>query len=275
MENKKYGLVEEYYNRFGELAFGEIDKEHYYLLKGHEYNRNINEKLLDKLRSDFNSNLTSEEYPFEAPVVIFIEKEGNFKIIQGHHRAIVCKEQGRNIRFTVTKEDDPEKGQDYKDSIWDTDDKVDKRVKQENKYYIEAKEIVGKTNGKYSYQDINIMFTGKEKSIVSEEFEFTEEERKIALQVMEKYEQWDKIMDYTEHQNTKKANGKILKIFRLLLTNNRYKALFDWEEFMICSKLRKRDNFYITYGSKITRDTEVKFMIQDICSYSEKIAFRF
>lgn len=119
------------------------------------------------------------------------------------------------------------------------------------------------------------MFTGKEKSIVSEEFEFTEEERKIALQVMEKYEQWDKIMDYTEHQNTKKANGKILKIFRLLLTNNRYKALFDWEEFMICSKLRKRDNFYITYGSKITRDTEVKFMIQDICSYSEKIAFRF
>ena len=274
MENKRYGLVEEYYNRFGELAFGEIDKEHYYLLKEHEYNRNIEPKLLEKLRSDFNKDLCSEEYPFEAPVVVFVEKDGSLKIVQGHHRAIVCKEQGRNIRFTVTKEDDPEKGQDYKNTLWNTDNKVDKRIKQENKYYIEAREIVEKTNGKYSYQDVNIMYKGIEKSIVSGEFEFTDEEKEIGLQVMKKYEEWDNIMDFTEHQNVKKANGKILKVFRLLLTNNKYRALFDWDEFMTASKISKKYNFYKTW-EKINSEKIAKGMIQDIYANVPTAVFRF
>lgn len=273
MENKKYGLVEEYYNRFGELAFGEIDKEHYYLLKEHEYNRNIEPKLLEKLRSDFNKDLHAEEYPFEAPVVVFVEKDGSLKIVQGHHRATVCKEQGRNIRFTVTKEDDPEKGQDYKNTLWNTEDKVDKRIKQENKYYKEAREIVEKTNGKYSYQDINIMFKGVEKSIVRGEFKFTDEEKEIALQVMRIYEQWDSIMNFTENQNTKKANGKILKVIRLLLTNKRYRALFDWDEFMMASKISLRNNFYKTWEN-INSEKIAKSMIMDIYSYGETV-FRF
>jgi hypothetical protein len=109
-----------------------IETHDYSWFKFDDLNRLLGQEALADLKDDFNEDTKENEYPFQAPIVVYWVRGMTEGVIQqGHHRFTVCKDSNLQIRYTVTDSYRPSsRGQENQHQDWTTDELVQSYAKE-------------------------------------------------------------------------------------------------------------------------------------------------
>lgn len=253
---------------------GSITTDKYEFFEFNKMNRIIDPEIIHDLENDFCENIGDKDYPFEAPVVVYYQKGMKSAIIlQGHHRVMVCMQQGRNINYVIANNlRSPSISQQKRHQDWKTEDLVYSyseelildyqilyRLKQENK--------------KYSLIALTVMLNGKvtnvdnirEKKFKIENSESKEDAYDIATDRIKKYEQFLK---------ASRRNDRSKELIKCIIEAIDNKS-FKWDYFISRCEINSHEiNTNYNFRS-ISTSAKAKALIEKLYNTNSRKHFYF
>lgn len=139
------------------LATGGIVTKDYNWFIPDQYNRNLDEDALLELQEDLNQDISEDEYPFQAPIVVYWQPDMDHGIIsQGHHRFEVVKRLNRQLVYVLTNTFRPSsRGQETEHQSWTTEELVKSYAREEIDAYVILNALKEK-HPRYSYAALSV-----------------------------------------------------------------------------------------------------------------------
>lgn len=139
------------------LATGGIVTKDYNWFIPDQYNRNLDEDALLELQEDLNQDISEDEYPFQAPIVVYWKPDMDHGIIsQGHHRFEVVKRLNRELVYVLTNTFRPSsRGQETEHQSWTTEELVKSYAREEIDAYVILNALKEK-HPRYSYAALSV-----------------------------------------------------------------------------------------------------------------------
>ena len=235
-------------------------------------NRKINDKALKELKQDYNKNSRGDEYPFQAPIVVYWVEGMNKGIIQqGHHRYMVCVQEKKEINYIISDCYRPcSMGHETDHQAHGTDELIYSYMMQEKKSY-EILHNLKETYPKYAEPTLTLFLNNKistkpelrrGKFIIIEDPEKT---HSIALERIRRFEEF-----LTASGRTERSKELIKTIISALERPD-----FDWDYFIgRCRKNGAESRLRLEYNS-ITSRAKANALVQFLYNHDSRKNFYF
>lgn len=255
-------------NKFvGTLTEKGIVTKEYHWFKNDDTNRRLDSEALEELEESMNPNANEEEYPFQAPIVVYWDGEMSQGVIQqGHHRFHVCKAMNREVNYVITSEYmPPSRNQEYEHQDWETEELVESYAKEDIPSYRvlwEAK----RAYPKYSFLALSVFFNKKVTSrdyIRRRKFKVdgnVDEALQVALYRIRKYE---------EFLNACQRNDKSKELIKAFISAYE-RPDFDWNYFIERCKANSSDIIDRQDYKSVNSNTKATALIMYLYNYNSK-----
>lgn len=252
------------------LQTGGIVTKNYDWFIPDQYNRQLDEDALLELQEDLNQDISDEEYPFQAPIVVFWTPEMNHGIIsQGHHRFEVVKRLNRELKYVITNTFRPSsRGQETEHQSWTTEELVQSYAREGFEPYVLLNKLKV-DHSRYSYAALSVFLnnnaTSKDK-LRSREFKLhSDASLERAEERIAKYEEFKKA---TMREDNSK---EVIRVIVQAIDN----PSFDWEYFIDRCKANAAEAKDRTQFSSISTNARATSLIQFYYNHKSKKNFYF
>lgn len=252
------------------LNTGGIVTKNYDWFIADKYNRNLDEDALLELQEDLNQDIEEEEYPFQAPIVVYwTEGMENGIISQGHHRFEVVKRLNRDLVYVITNTFRPSsRGQETEHQSWTTEELVQSYAREGIESYV-ILNVLKEKHPRYSYAALSVFLndtsTSKDKL----------RERKFQLNSSASLDRAEeRIAKYEEFKQAAVRDDNSKEVIRVIVQAIDTPS-FDWNYFIERTKANASEAKIRLEFSSISTNARATSLVQFYYNHKSKKNFFF